>query len=175
MKKCFWVCTHNCGIILIVLHNNLATLILPWTQCLPDDATLLGVTLSSDKMNISVMTGDRVAHSVLLSLANIRMDVRMKSSSHAFVLIALLPCPKFPIKNNAIHGALESRAVHLSLDIITHPLKLATRAGRMMAAPLSHSRFCFSALASYIIDTPKAATVACHRVHRRVFWVRKPY
>lgn len=65
---------------------------------LPDGATLLGVILSSDKTNISVMTGDRIAHPVLLSLANIRMDVRMKSSSHAFVLTALLPCPKFLIK-----------------------------------------------------------------------------
>jgi len=76
------------------------------------------------------MTGDRVAHLVLLSLANIRMDVCMKSSSHVFVLTALLPCPKFLIKDNAIHGALESRAIHLCLDIITHPLKLAARAGR---------------------------------------------
>jgi len=107
------------------------------------------------------MTGDRVAHPVLLSLANIRMDVRMKSSSHAFVLAALLPCPKFLVKDSATRGALESRAIHLCLDVITNPLKLAARAGRMMADPLGYSRFCFTALASYIVDTPEAAMIAC--------------
>jgi len=106
------------------------------------------------------MTGDRIAHPVLLSLANIRMDVRMKFSSHAFVLTALLPCPKFLVKDNSIRGALESRTIHLCLDVITHPLKLAARAGRMMADPRGYSRFCFTALASYIVDTPEAAMIA---------------
>lgn len=107
------------------------------------------------------MTGDRVAHPVLLSLANIAMDIRMKSSSHAFVLIALLPCPKFLAKERAVRSTLENRVVHLCLDIITHPLKLAARAGRMMADPLGYSRFCFTALASYIVDTPEATMIAC--------------
>jgi hypothetical protein len=107
------------------------------------------------------MTGDRVAHPVLLSLANIRMDVRMKASNHAFVLIALLPCPQFFAKDRAIRSTLENRTIHLCLDVITHPLKLAARAGRMMADPLGYSRFCFIGLASYIVDTPEAAMIAC--------------
>jgi hypothetical protein len=107
------------------------------------------------------MTGDRVAHPVLLSLANIRMDVRMKTSSHAFVLTALLPCPKFLAKDRPIRSVLESRVIHLCLDIITQPLKLAARAGRMMADPLGYSRLCFTALASNIVDTPEASLVAC--------------
>ncbi|KAI6101840.1 hypothetical protein F5141DRAFT_1065808 [Pisolithus sp. B1] len=40
-------------------------------DALPCGATVLGVVLSSDKMNISVMTGNRMAHPVLISLANI--------------------------------------------------------------------------------------------------------
>src|SRR6202789_1942847 len=107
------------------------------------------------------MTGNRVAHPVLLSLANIRMDVRMKSSNHAFILIALLPCAKFIVKDRAFHGVLENRTIHLCLDLITQPLKLAAHAGRMMADPLGYSRFCFTALASYIVDTPEAAMLAC--------------
>jgi hypothetical protein len=106
------------------------------------------------------MTGDRVAHPVLLSLANIRMGVRMKSSSRAFVLVALLPCPKFLVKDKTLRGPLESRLTHACLDIINHPLKLAAHAGRMMADPRGYSRFCFTALASYIVDTPEAAMVA---------------
>ena len=107
------------------------------------------------------MTGDRTAHPVLLSLANIRMDMRMKPSAHAFVLLTLLPCPKFLIKDKPTHGVLESRVVHLCVDIITQPLKLAARAGCMMADPSGFSRFCFTALASYIVDTPEAALIAC--------------
>ncbi|KAG1888897.1 uncharacterized protein F5891DRAFT_987739 [Suillus fuscotomentosus] len=43
-------------------------------SALPKDATLLGTILSSNKMNISTMTGDRVAHPLLISLANINMS-----------------------------------------------------------------------------------------------------
>jgi len=127
---------------------------------LPEGATLLGAILSSDKTNISVMTGDRTAHPVLLSLANIHTDVRMKSSNHAFLLVALLPCPKFITKVKGFRGVLENRVVHLCLDIITNPLKLAARAGRMMADPRGYSRFCFTALASYMVDTPEATMLA---------------
>ena len=107
------------------------------------------------------MTGDRTAHPVLLSLANIHMDVRTKASNHAFILVGLLPCPKFLVKDRATRSVLESRTVHLCLDIITEPLKLAARAGWMMSDPCGYSRFCFTALASYIVDTPEAAMIAC--------------
>ena len=95
-----------------------------------------------------VMTGDRTAHPVLLSLANIHMDVRMKATNHAFILIALLPCPKFLTKDHATRSILESRTTHLCLDIITEPLKLAAQAGQMMSDPRGYSRFCFTVLAS---------------------------
>lgn len=38
---------------------------------LPSGGTLLGVVLSSDKTTVTSMTGDRVAHPLLLSVANI--------------------------------------------------------------------------------------------------------
>ena len=41
---------------------------------LPEGATLLGTLISSDKTNISAMTGNRVAHPLLISLADIIMD-----------------------------------------------------------------------------------------------------
>ena len=97
------------------------------------------------------MTGDRTAHPVLLSLANIHADIRMKSSNRAFLLVALLPCPKFITKEKGVRGVLENRVIHLCLDVITNPLKLAARAGRMMADPRGYSRFCFTALASYMV------------------------
>ena len=75
------------------------------------------------------MTGNHTAHPVLLSLANIHANIHTKSSSNAFLLIALLPCPKFTAKDRDIRGVLENRLVHLCIDIITNPLKLAAHAG----------------------------------------------
>ncbi|KAG1842143.1 hypothetical protein F4604DRAFT_1597641 [Suillus subluteus] len=71
-------------------------------SALPRGATLLGTILSSDKTNISMMTGDRVAHPLLISLANIHMSTQLKSSSNAFVLTALLPVPKFIYKKKCM-------------------------------------------------------------------------
>jgi hypothetical protein len=62
---------------------------------LPVGATLLGTILSSDKTNISAMTGRQQAHPLLLSLANIDLSFWMKASNRAYVLLALLPIPKF--------------------------------------------------------------------------------
>ncbi|KAG2051846.1 hypothetical protein BDR06DRAFT_983361 [Suillus hirtellus] len=67
---------------------------------LPSGATLLGTILSSDKTNISMMTGDRVAHPLLISLTNICMSIRFKASLGAFLLTALLPVPKFTHKKH---------------------------------------------------------------------------
>ncbi|KAJ3847453.1 hypothetical protein EV368DRAFT_28879, partial [Lentinula lateritia] len=41
----------------------------------PEGATLLGVVLSSDKTTVSVITGNRVAHPLFISLANIDSDL----------------------------------------------------------------------------------------------------
>jgi hypothetical protein len=87
--------TSSVTLFLTVLQNQL-----------PDGATLLGIVLSSDKTNISAMTGGRVAHPLLISLANLLMDFRMKTTNHAFLLLALLPVPKFIHKNRKARGVL---------------------------------------------------------------------
>jgi hypothetical protein len=106
------------------------------------------------------MTGDRVAHPLLVSLANIRMSTRLKSSSNAFVLTALLPVPKFIHKKKRMRGVLEDRLIHECLDIVLRPLKVAAREGVMLSDPIGHSRYCFTPLASYIVDTPEAMMLA---------------
>ncbi|KAG2060014.1 hypothetical protein BDR06DRAFT_864915, partial [Suillus hirtellus] len=120
----------------------------------PQGATLLGTILSSDKTNISVLTGDHVAHPLLVSLANIHMNTRLKSSTNSFMLTALLPVPKFLHKNKRLHGILADRLVHQCLDIVLKPLKEATLHGTMLSDPVGQSRYCFTPLASYIVNTP---------------------
>ncbi|KAG2340363.1 hypothetical protein BDR05DRAFT_977362 [Suillus weaverae] len=96
------------------------------------------------------MTGGCIAHPLLISLANIKMAVRNKASSHAFLLTALLPTADFlhPVKR--MQGVLEARLIHQCLDIILEPLKQAARIGRMMLDPAGNLRYCFTPLASYI-------------------------
>ncbi|KAG2122736.1 hypothetical protein DEU56DRAFT_745840 [Suillus clintonianus] len=98
-------------------------------SAIPSGATLLSTILSSDKTNITALTGDRVAHPLLISLANIHMNTRLKSSSSSFVLTALLPVPKFIHKKKRMKGVLEDRLIHQCLDIVLDPLKQAARKG----------------------------------------------
>jgi hypothetical protein len=65
----------------------------------PPGATLLGTVLSLDKTNISAMTGNHMAHPLLISLANIKMEHCHKGVNHAFLLLVLLPILKFIERN----------------------------------------------------------------------------
>ncbi|KAG6826751.1 hypothetical protein H0H92_014591, partial [Tricholoma furcatifolium] len=127
---------------------------------LPDGASLLGIILSSDKTNISAMTGGQAAHPLLLSLANIDMDFRSKALNHVFLLIGLLPIPKFIHKDRKIRGVLESRLFHECLDYILRPVKKAAEIGIMMSDPLGNLRYFFTPLASCIVDTPESNLIA---------------
>ncbi|KAG2124238.1 hypothetical protein DEU56DRAFT_917110 [Suillus clintonianus] len=62
-----------------------------------------------------------------------------------------------------MQSVLEARLVHQCLDIVLEPLKQAARIGRMMSDPLGNLRYCFTPLASYIVDTPEACMLACVR------------
>ncbi|KAF9237842.1 hypothetical protein BU15DRAFT_62863 [Melanogaster broomeanus] len=123
---------------------------------LPLGATLLGVVLSSDKTNITAMTGGRVAHPLLISLANIKMDVRNKASNNAFLLAALLPIAEFIHPIPRMCSVLSDRLIHHCLDVILEPLKQAAR----LRTDDVRSAGIF---VSYIVDTPEAAMLACVR------------
>ncbi|KAJ7041489.1 hypothetical protein C8F04DRAFT_1208338 [Mycena alexandri] len=107
---------------------------------LPPGATLLGTVLSSDKTQLTAMTGNRSAYPVLISLADIDMDFRSKATHHAFLLLILLPIAKFLEKNPEIRGVLASRLFHAILDFVLVPLKETARIGHMMTDPLGWQR-----------------------------------
>ena len=124
-------------------------------------ATLLGVVLSLDKTNILVMTGNRMAHPLLLSLANIDSDLRSKGSLHGHILLALLPVASFIHKKSRVCILLSDRLIHESLDFVLHPLKVAATVGIMMSDPIGNLRYCFTPLVAYIADTPEQSLLAC--------------
>ena len=106
------------------------------------------------------MTGGRQAHPLLISLANILMDFRMKATNHAFLLLALLPISKFIHKDRKTCGVLENRMIHECLDFILKPLKKAAEVGIMMSDPVGSRRYVFTPLAAYIVDVQEALALS---------------
>ncbi|KAG1882921.1 hypothetical protein F4604DRAFT_1576383, partial [Suillus subluteus] len=114
-----------------------------------------------DKTNISMMTGDRVAHPLLISLVNIHMFTQLKASSAStFLLTALLPMPKFIHKKKYLQGVLEDHLIYQYLDIILALIKQAACEGVMLSDPVGHSHYYFTSLTSYIVNTPEAMMLA---------------
>ncbi|KAF8178181.1 hypothetical protein K438DRAFT_1485170, partial [Mycena galopus ATCC 62051] len=127
---------------------------------LPEGATVLGTILSSDKTQLTSMTGNREAHPVLISVSNIDMEFRMKASHHAFLLLALLPIIKFRVKDPAVARVLAYRVHHAIMAFILEPLKKFAEIGTMMNDPLGWRRWCFTPLVGYIVDTPESLLIA---------------
>ncbi|KIK20320.1 hypothetical protein PISMIDRAFT_13073 [Pisolithus microcarpus 441] len=132
-----------------------------WSLQIPNGAMLLGVVLSSDKTNISVMTGNRMAHPLLLSLTNIDANIRSKGSLHGHVLLALLLVVSFIHGKTHVRSLLSDQLVHKSLDFVLKPLKVAAAVGVMMSDPVGNLHYCFTPLIAYIADTPEQSLLAC--------------
>ena len=107
------------------------------------------------------MTGGRSAHPLLISLANISEEFRNKDLNNAYLLLVLLPITKFIHLKKHIHGILEARLYHQCLDVVLAPLKAAAQLGAMLSDPLGNLRWCFTPLASFIVDTPESQLIAC--------------
>ena len=84
----------------------------------------------------------------------------MKASNHAFILLALLPVPKFLHKNRKICGVLEDHLVHECINYIMKPLKKAAKIGVMMSDTVGWHQYCFMPLVGAIVDTPEALLYA---------------
>ena len=106
------------------------------------------------------MTGDRVAHPLLITLANIDSAIRSSSSSHALSLLALLPVPKFVGVKKGLHGILENRLMHSCLDLVSYPLKIILQRGAWLSDYVSDIRYCYTPLVACIVDTPEVAALA---------------
>ncbi|KAI6040096.1 hypothetical protein EDC04DRAFT_2602739 [Pisolithus marmoratus] len=116
-----------------------------WNLQILNSAMLLGVVLSSDKTNILVMTGNRVAHPLLLSLANIDSDIHI-SFIHGKTHVCSL---------------LSNWLIHKSLDFMLKPLKVVTAVGVVMSDPIGNLHYCFTPLVMYIADTLEQSLLVC--------------
>ena len=124
---------------------------------------LLGITLSSDKTNISIMSGNRMAHPLLISLANIDVDIRSKGSLHTHLLLALLPVTSFIHKKSWVHSLLSNRLFHKCLDIVLGRLKVAAAIRIMMSDPVDNLRYCYTPLSWVHYRHPRAKLSLVHK------------
>ena len=122
---------------------------------------MLSVIGASDKTPLTIGSGNKEMHPVLLSLANIDAGVRMKATSHAFALAAYLPIPKFFNVSPQVHAILTARVYHICLDILTANLKHADVHGVPMSDPWGQVRLCHTPLVSWIADLPEQRLLAC--------------
>ena len=95
------------------------------------------------------MSGGHAAHPLLISLVNIDSALRSKASNHLFVLLAILPIPKFIEPDKKVKGVSEAQLFHECLDYVTQPLKKAAEIGIMMSDPAGSLRYCYTPLAAY--------------------------
>ena len=122
---------------------------------------MLGIIGASNETPLTIGSGNKEMHLVLLSLANIDAGVCMKATSHAFTLAAYLPIPKFVNVSPQVQAILSARIFHICLDIITVNLKHATVHGIAMSDPSGKVRICHTPLASWIVDLPEQRMIAC--------------
>ncbi|KAI6016367.1 hypothetical protein BKA83DRAFT_4060229 [Pisolithus microcarpus] len=101
------------------------------------------------------MSGNHMAHPLLISLANINMHIHSKTSLHTYLLLALLPIAKFTHKVTHVHGLLQDQLVHQALGVVLLPLKTAASMGIMMNDLRGNLCYCYMPLAAWIADTPE--------------------
>jgi hypothetical protein len=126
----------------------------------PHGHSLVGVIAASDKTPLTIGTGNKELHPLLLSIANIRAGVRMKATSHAFVLAAYLPIPKFVGVRTELQSMLSARVFHRSLDHVFINLKAAERCGAVTSDGNGWLRTIHTPLVAFIADRPEQLMIA---------------
>ncbi|KAG6912264.1 hypothetical protein DXG01_015855 [Tephrocybe rancida] len=121
-----------------------------YQSALPPGHSFVGIILASDKTPLTIGTGNREMHPLLISIANIDAGVRMKATLRSFALIAYLPIIKFVDVTDHEQSILKARLFHLCLNKILEPLKAAERAGERMADSAGGMRIVHTPLAVYI-------------------------
>ncbi|KAN0078155.1 hypothetical protein V8E55_010212 [Tylopilus felleus] len=128
---------------------------------LPAGHSFIGVIGASDKTPLTMGSGNKEMHPLLLSLANIRANVHMKATSHTFALAAYLPISKFLDVPPAIQSVLSSRVFHFAISIIVQSLKEEESNGVPMSDPNGLLRLVHTPLVLWTADLPEQHVITC--------------
>jgi len=79
--------------------------------------------LVSDKAPVTRMTSDMELHPLFLTIANINLDIHMKTMLHAWACVAYTLTPEFLVHPN-FQSVLEVHVWHHCVDIVCAGLKI---------------------------------------------------
>ncbi|KAL4065534.1 hypothetical protein V8B97DRAFT_2025692 [Scleroderma yunnanense] len=127
----------------------------------PPGHSFLGIVGASDKTPLTIGTGNKEMHPLLLSVANIHAGVRTKATSHSFALTAYLPIPKFCNVSPAVQAVLSARIYHFAVSIVMKNLMVANRDGKVMSDPMGNLRVMHTPLVAWIADYPEQLLISC--------------
>ena len=99
-------------------------------------------------------------HPLFLTIGNIRSDLRMKATAHAWSCIAYMPIAQF-VTHSDYAAVLQARLWHRCMDIVCDSLKSAATRGAYMGDPAGLNRYCFTPLVGYVADLPEQLMIAC--------------
>ena len=99
-------------------------------------------------------------HPLFLTIGNIRSDIRMKATAHAWSCIAYMLTAQF-IAHSDYTSVLQARLWHWCMDIVCGSLKTVTARGELMVDPSRNQCYCFTPLIAYVADLPEQLMVAC--------------
>ncbi|KAF5364854.1 hypothetical protein D9757_012748 [Collybiopsis confluens] len=135
-------------------------------ECIPEGGTIALVIIATDKTQLTVLSSNKSAYPVYLTIGNIPKELRRKPGARACVLIAYLSVDK-PDDKGLSKTQLKLRnheLFHRSMAIVLGPLKAAgdpKGKGVEMVGGDGAVRRVYPLLATYIADYPEQCLVTC--------------
>ncbi|KZT41035.1 hypothetical protein SISSUDRAFT_964108, partial [Sistotremastrum suecicum HHB10207 ss-3] len=136
---------------------------------LPEGSTVVPVIFATDKTNLSVFSGDKVAWPVYMTVGNLDKSTRKKVSQRAWRLVAYLPVPKLDcFQTQEIRRIKGWEIYHECMRHICGPLY--SIGPESQGVPLTCAdnklRKVYPFVAVFTVDHPERCLISCCKENR---------
>ncbi|KIY47149.1 hypothetical protein FISHEDRAFT_20254, partial [Fistulina hepatica ATCC 64428] len=129
---------------------------------LPYGATIAPVIIATDKTQLTMMTGGKVAYPMCLTIGNLPKSICRRPSMKACILVAYLPVEKVPKqRNNKQQRSRTQRVFHKSMCEVLKPLIQAGKDGVLMAGGDGAVHRVHPIVTSHVSDYPEQCLSTC--------------
>src|SRR5216684_1995041 len=132
-----------------------------WIEDLPEGATVSPIILASDKTQLTVLSGDKQAWPVYLTIGNIDKRIRRCPSARATMLIGYLPVTKLKCFTEKRRPTVTYQLFHQCMESLLELLKTVDKEGLDMTCTDGWVHKVYAILAAYIADFPEQCLVTC--------------
>jgi hypothetical protein len=116
------------------------------------------VILGSDKAQLTILSGDKKAWPLYLSIGNIRSQIRNSPSKNAWILLGYIPVVYFD-DNRDMQSTLINRFFHQCMRVILDSLVNPGKYGVRMTDAAGNVRKCYPIIAAYLADYPEQVLI----------------